>query len=743
MKVLFKYIPSNKTFSTRSLLFVLMGFALCFHACTTDHYNQNNCGGSTTVIEYLDSLSEYAKSQASYPYYTDRLVKQTGRQYESARDLPGMPFQRVYSSLLDYSLMLVLKGDNQRAATEIMSFLERYKLNEEITKVSASAYRILALAYMRQAEQENCIHHKGTNACIVPLEGDGIHKKNRSTKKAFDLYEKLLAFNPSDYQSLWFYNIAGMALEQYPNEMNPLFVLDENLYGTQHNFPTFKNVAQKKGLSGHNHAGGAALVDLDNDGWLDLFSTSYSLSDQTNLYKNTKGYFKDVGQNSIVGSLKGGLNHIHGDFNNDGLVDIYIARGAWLSNFGHFRNTLLINKGNFCFQEITKSSGIKSEHPTGSIAVADVDLDGDLDLFEGNESTGDKNTSYLYINDGHAIFSVDSLFSKDLGFVKGAVWGDINDDRYPDLFISRYGQPNLLYVNTTGEKGYISFEEIGKYAKVDLPIHSFTCWFWDYNQDGKLDLFVSAYDNTNAHLICDDIVKEMKGEPTSGAFPKVYKNRGDNQFDDVTEELGLSTLLYTMGGNFGDITNNGYPDFYCGTGEFNIWATIPNRMFVYEKGSYKEVTRSGGFGQIQKGHGVSFGDFDRDGDLDIFHQVGGAVESDVFQDMLFENPGNENNWIQIKFEGTQSNRSAIGASVHFYASGPQGKQYFHQQISTGGSFGANPLLLHQGLSSCTTIDSVLVEWPHHSNNKDKAFNLTINKRYTWSEGNYPQTFDSY
>ncbi len=738
MKVLLKYmLRMNRSLAFTLVMLIFIGMNSC-----SDNKSNYTCASEIVVPQFLDSISEVAKKESAYPYYTDRLLYQTKNQFEATNNIKGMPFHRAYSSLLDYTLMLVLKGENLKAINEIEAFLEKYKLTGTFTNTTAAAYRILALANIRQAEQDNCIAHSGNSACIIPLQGDGIHKKNKSTKKAFDIYEKLLAFNPADYQSIWFYNITGMALEKHPEDMEEAFVLPLEAYGSADNFPRFENVASSKGLHNHNHAGGGALEDFNNDGLLDIFSSSYGLSDPTNIYANKNNSFVSKSDQSVIGDLRGGLNHIHGDFNNDGLVDVFIARGAWLSNNGHIPNSLLLNNGDFCFSDETKQSGLWSEHPTGSVAAADIDLDGDLDLFEGNESTQDKNTSYLHINDGKANFTKSPSLSKPLGYVKGAVWGDINNDRYPDLFISRYGQANLLLLNTTGTTGEISFQEIGETAGISDPKYSFTCWFWDYNQDGKDDIFVSAYDNTNAHLICDNIVKEMKGEAHSEAFPKVYENQGDNTFKDVTEELGLNKLLYTMGGNFGDITNNGYPDFYCGTGEFNIWATIPNRMFVYRNGTYEEVTRAGGFGQIQKGHGVTFGDYDNDGDLDIFHQVGGAVESDVFQDMLFENPGNSNNWIGIKLKGTRANSSAIGAKIRFYVSKGEENTSFCQSVSTGGSFGANPLKIHQGLAEYRKIDSVVVDWPClDSLSVSKAYNLEINKNYEWKQDSIPYSIN--
>ena len=148
---------------------------------------------------------------------------------------------------------------------------------------------------------------------------------------------------------------------------------------------------------------------------------------------------------------------------------------------------------------------------------------------------------------------------EQFSFVKGAVWGDVNNDALPDLFVSNYGEANKLFINRGGD-----FEEIAIQAGVSAPHYSFTCWFWDYDQDGWQDLLVFGYDNRKAYMIADEICKEMMGLSTSGEFPRLYRNNGDETFTDLTDSLGLNKLIYAMGGNFGDLDNDGYPDFYAG-----------------------------------------------------------------------------------------------------------------------------------------------------------------------------------
>ena len=119
-----------------------------------------------------------------------------------------------------------------------------------------------------------------------------------------------------------------------------------------------------------------------------------------------------------------------------------------------------------------------------------------------------------------------------------------------------------------------------------------------------------------------------------------------------------------MGANFGDLDNDGWLDFYLGTGYPDYEGLIPNVMYRNRGGTgFADVTTAGGFGHLQKGHGVSFADLDNDGDQDVFEQMGGAYPGDGFADVLFENPGFGNHWIAVKLVGARSNRSAIGARI--------------------------------------------------------------------------------
>jgi hypothetical protein len=141
-------------------------------------------------------------------------------------------------------------------------------------------------------------------------------------------------------------------------------------------------------------------------------------------------------------------------------------------------------------------------------------------------------------------------------------------------------------------------------------------------------------------------------------------------------------------------------------------------------------------GHVQKGHGVGFGDFDNDGDEDIFCVLGGAYEGDVFGDALFLNPiGQEKSWVTLILEGTESNRSAIGARVKITALAENGQEIiFYRTVSTGSSFGANSLQLETGLGDAIQIKEVTVQWPNQQNTTEVFENIEINKVLKLKEG---------
>lgn len=219
---------------------------------------------------------------------------------------------------------------------------------------------------------------------------------------------------------------------------------------------------------------------------------------------------------------------------------------------------------------------------------------------------------------------------------------------------------------------------------------------------------------------------------------RLYHNNGNSTFADVTTEAGLAgKVIYAMGSNFGDIDNDGWLDFYVGTGNPDLRSIIPNRMFRSVEGRrFEEITLEGGFGHLQKGHGTAFADLDRDGDQDIYMVMGGAFQGDQFSGVLFENPGwPDRRWIALELEGRSANRSAIGARVELVVTEANGAtRSLWRTVRTGGSFGSGSLQLHVGLGPAVRVEQLRITWPDAARSKTLYDNVAVNQAYRVVQG---------
>ena len=177
----------------------------------------------------------------------------------------------------------------------------------------------------------------------------------------------------------------------------------------------------------------------------------------------------------------------------------------------------------------------------------------------------------------------------------------------------------------------------------------FPTWFFDYDNDGWDDLLVSSY-----FLSVDETARRYLRRPPNAGTMKLYRNRGNGTFADVTAQAGLDRVYMPMGSNFGDVDNDGYPDIYLGTGSPSYAAAVGSVLLRNQQGrAFVDITASSGTGELHKGHGVAFADIDGDGDLDIVFKVGGATPGDAHAFRLFANPGHGRDWLGLDLVGTQ------------------------------------------------------------------------------------------
>lgn len=583
----------------------------------------------------------------------------------------------------------------------------------------------LALAYLRSAELQNCAWNHNADSCLFPLRGGGVHQRQLGVNEAIKLWEELLADPVTDPNAAlgyrWLLNIGYMALGQHPAGVPPQWLIKPEVFASPHDIGRFKDIAIEKSVTAFGLAGGAIMDDFDNDGHLDLFTSSWGLRDPLQFFRNRgDGSFENLSAKAGLEGITGGLQTLQADYNGDGLLDVLVLRGAWLHNHGKLPRSLLRNNGNNTFTDVTFEAGLTGEYPTQAAAWADYDNDGQLDLIIGNELAraqvswpAEAKNFELYRNTGGGHFSEVGVSSgiRLNAWIKGIAWGDYDNDGWQDLYVSVLGGPNHLFRNLGAKPGALpQFEDVTFRAGVEQPFMSFPCWFWDFDNDGWLDIFVSGY---SADLPA--IARAALGEQgPRGETPRLYRNNHNGSFTDMTAELKLDQPLLTMGSNFGDLDNDGWPDMYLGTGAPGMELLIPNRMFHNHGGQFfDDVTTAGGTGHLQKGHGVAWGDVDNDGDQDIYEDIGGAFDADGFWNVLFENPGHPgHHWITLRLTGVKANRFGVGARIRVRVKNTHGgTRDIHHLAGSGGSFGANSLQAEIGLGAARAIESIEVRWP--------------------------------
>jgi hypothetical protein len=476
--------------------------------------------------------------------------------------------------------------------------------------------------------------------------------------------------------------------------------------------------------------GGIALFDCDNDGKLDIVVVNDSTIEQyleggdlmVTLYHQDANsavlHFTDVTKSSGLTSKGWGMGIAAGDFDNDGLPDLYVT------GYGH--NVLYRNLGGCKFEKVTEKAGVSAGGFSTGAAWADYDRDGFVDLFvaryvrtdahhlpDPNQSFGYKGvlvelpdkmegeTDLLFRNRGDGTFE---NVSEQAGVNDphklhgmGVVWGDYDADGWPDLFVTNDSGWNFLYHNR--QNG--TFEEVGIPSGTGLGpfgqnYGNMAADFADFDHDGRLDLFVARFGNQPASL---------------------YWNRG-SQFVDIADQAGIAKATFSpvkWGTGLGDFDNDGWPDIFLVNGNFSsLMDALPNEAPYAEpiqlfrnlgNHSFQEIANASGLNDLplQSRRGTAFGDINNDGNLDVV-----VFNANGPPSLFLNETANKNHRVLFRLAGTKSNRAAIGARVTVITK----SMTQISEVRGGGSYNStNDPRLHFGLGGDGVMSEIQVRWP--------------------------------
>jgi len=476
--------------------------------------------------------------------------------------------------------------------------------------------------------------------------------------------------------------------------------------------------------------GGLAVLDYDNDGWMDLYVAGGGTIESARsgagkhpgaLYRNNRdGTFTDVTAAAGISNKYWGKGALSADFNNDGWMDLYLC------NYGP--NILYLNNGNGTFRDATARAGVGDPRWSSAAAAADFDRDGKLDLFVANYLDYDVNhlpvsgkfCSYrgipvacgprglkgagdtLYRNNGDGTFTDVSLragVSDPEGYYGlGAAWGDYDNDGWPDLFVANDTTPNYLYHNNhdgtftdVAVRAGVAFSEDGR-AQAGMGVE-----LEDLDNDGWLDIMVTNF---------------------SDDYNTLHRNTGKGSFRDDSYSAGIAADSFrdlSWGVGFYDFNNDGFKDVFIANGHIypqvdryglNISYRQQNKLYLnLGGGKLRNVNAAAGSGlAIAKSHrGAAFADFNNDGWIDV-----AVVALDERPTLLMNQGVRGKHWILVRLVGTASNRFGIGARITVKAGGLTQTR----EVKAGGSFASsNDPRAHFGLGGATLIDELVVAWP--------------------------------
>jgi tetratricopeptide (TPR) repeat protein len=568
---------------------------------------------------------------------------------------------------------------------------------ELATAAETPAFRGQALLYSAVANFRAANFHEAANNAVASLKAE-----------------------PNNNQARFWLWLAAQRLGGYPADAPE----ETRMEVRAGRFPAtvqFEDVAQQIGLDKTSGGRGSAVLDIDQDGYLDVIISSGNAG--CSVYRNNgDGTFTDSTVGSGFEDCVNTFAVIVGDYNNDGWDDVYVTRLGFYAG----ESVLYRNNGDGTFTDVTKEAGVQAWGPVFTAEWVDYDCDGHLDLFvPANQGHlfDRKTPNRLFHNNGDGTFTE---VSKEAGIEShypsiGCAWGDYDNDGYPDLFVSSgFGRPQLFHNNGDG-----TFTDVSNRAGVDEVCLGSVSFWCDYDDDGWLDLVQLIWSPGR-----DVLHTIIHGHgPARGNPLRIYHNNRDGTFTLKSRELGIDECWGTMSGNAGDFNNDGYIDLLLGNGGPPMDQTEPSAIFESDgRGRFNNVTFAAGLPFTGKGHGANLADLAGDGRLCLIVATGGSYPADLLTTSVFRPKTLPGNYLNIRLTGTRSNRSAIGARLKLNAGG----RSQHRLVSGGSGFGCLPLEQHFGLGITTVVDSVEIRWP--SGTMQIIADLPINNTIRITEG---------
>ena len=450
---------------------------------------------------------------------------------------------------------------------------------------------------------------------------------------------------------------------------------------------------------------GAAWGDFDNDGREDILVGAERAPFQ--LLRNLgNGKFADVaGPMGLVDPVGLGCYAAQFiDYDNDGYQDVFLSSNGW---GGGGRLFLFHNEKGRRFTDVSNEAGLAGPLNAFGTSWSDYDNDGraDLAVATGIIDPADGDRLRLFHNEGNGKFRE---VGREAGLTQKArwiscCWGDYDGDGRQDLLAASYDAGCFLFHNA----GNGRFEDVSKRAGVANSRHTYTAEFFDYDNDGRLDLFVSTYPDGDFKGMIANYIAGATVPPNEQQL--LFRNNGDGTFRNVAENAGITGRYGAMSSQVGDLDNDGYPEIVLGTGNPELDWTEPKKLFHNDgKGHFVDVATSAGLIHFGMLHGTVFSDYDDSGNLSMFGSFGGFYWGTRETSRLYRNLGSGNGALEVKLVGTRSNRDAIGARV--CATVDSRKVY--GWVNGGNGFGTlNSRVVHIGVGRKSKVELLEIDWP--------------------------------